>query len=250
MFNRRQFIGTCVGTGIASYALTGLASTNKVEDRMLEIPDFYDQIRLNHYYNNKRQIELPLDLRIPKDDYILSHILSKNGPERHLYGDYVGVPLFQHDEHLADDAWHVLLASVADRNIIVYDQDNTDGQCTKRLLSLMKVTMRRNSYREMGTITDIYIPANKTFNAETQYIKYYDNGIFKNICVHAEPELNLDGKLYHYMRNNLGTGIVDGKPNYIIAVNRKDINAVVMTTDNGLAGVAIMNNDSLLLGCF
>lgn len=43
-----------------------------------------------------------------------------------------------------NDGWHALLAAGLDRNILVYDSDATQGLLTKRLVSLMKVTQRRN----------------------------------------------------------------------------------------------------------
>lgn len=60
-----------------------------------------------------------------------------------------------------DDGWHTLLAAAADRNILVYDADAADGQFTKRLLSLMKIVMRRNgggnSVTAKGRLTDCYM---------------------------------------------------------------------------------------------
>ena len=43
-----------------------------------------------------------------------------------------------------DDAWHTLLAAGLDRGLMVYDSTATAGQFTKKLISLMKITMRRN----------------------------------------------------------------------------------------------------------
>ena len=43
-----------------------------------------------------------------------------------------------------DDAFHALLAAGLDRNILVYDSDAAAGYLSKRLISLLKVTMRRN----------------------------------------------------------------------------------------------------------
>jgi len=43
-----------------------------------------------------------------------------------------------------DDSWHVIQAAGFDRNILVNDSNATAGQFTKRLVSLMKLVMRRN----------------------------------------------------------------------------------------------------------
>ena len=61
-----------------------------------------------------------------------------------------------------DDGWHVLLAAATDRNIVIYDSDATAGQFTKRLISLMKVAMRRNgggnsTSVNRGKLTDLYV---------------------------------------------------------------------------------------------
>ena len=61
-----------------------------------------------------------------------------------------------------DDAWHTLLAAGVDRNILVYDADAAAGQFTKRLISLLKVVMRRNAGGnsasvKRGQLTDVYL---------------------------------------------------------------------------------------------
>mgnify|MGYP006407492061 FL=1 len=61
-----------------------------------------------------------------------------------------------------DDGWHTILAAGVDRNILVYDADAAAGQFTKRLISLLKVVMRRNAGGnsasiKRGTLTDLYL---------------------------------------------------------------------------------------------
>lgn len=60
-----------------------------------------------------------------------------------------------------DDAWRTLLLAAADRNILVYDPDAADGQITKRLISIMKTVMKRNSGGNgpvnRGRLTDIFV---------------------------------------------------------------------------------------------
>ena len=61
-----------------------------------------------------------------------------------------------------DDAWHTILAAGVDRNILVYDADAAAGQFTKRLVSLLKVVMRRNAGGnsasvKRGQLTDLYL---------------------------------------------------------------------------------------------
>ena len=61
-----------------------------------------------------------------------------------------------------DDGWHTLLAAGVDRNVLVFDGDATAGMFTKRLVSLMQVTMRRNAGGNTGSanrgrLTDLYV---------------------------------------------------------------------------------------------
>ena len=61
-----------------------------------------------------------------------------------------------------DDGWHTILAAGVDRNILVYDGDATAGMFSKRLVSLMQTTMRRNAGGNTGSanrgrLTDLYV---------------------------------------------------------------------------------------------
>jgi len=61
-----------------------------------------------------------------------------------------------------DDGWHTLLAAGTDRNILVFDADATSGLFSKRLVSLLKTVMRRNSGGNSasvgrGNLTDLYV---------------------------------------------------------------------------------------------
>jgi len=61
-----------------------------------------------------------------------------------------------------DDCWHTILAAGVDRNILVYDNDAAAGQFTKRLVSLLKIVMRRNAggnsaSLKRGQLTDVYL---------------------------------------------------------------------------------------------
>lgn len=139
--------------------------------------------------------EFPLDLLSPGDESEhVAYVSPRHGriPERAVEGDYVMVPTYEISssidwllryarearwdivsratqvleagfvKKMNDDGWHTILAAGVDRNILVYDADAAAGQFTKRLVSLMKVVMRRNaggnsaSVRR-GALTDIYL---------------------------------------------------------------------------------------------
>ena len=61
-----------------------------------------------------------------------------------------------------DDGWHTLISAGVDRNILVYDADAANGQFSRRLVSLLKLTMRRNgggnsTSISRGKLTDLFL---------------------------------------------------------------------------------------------
>jgi len=65
-------------------------------------------------------------------------------------------------EKMNRDGWHTILAAGVDRGILIHDNDAAAGQFTKRLVTLMKAIMKRNSggnsaSLNRGTLTDLYM---------------------------------------------------------------------------------------------
>lgn len=140
-------------------------------------------------------IEYPLDLVAPgtEKDYVAYTIPSQGRiPERNIEGDYVMITTYEVGSSIDwllkyardarwdivaramqileatvvkkrnDDAAHTLLTAAVDRNIVVFDGDAQIGQFTKRLVSLMKLVMRRNgggnsSSIRRGKLTDMWV---------------------------------------------------------------------------------------------
>lgn len=140
-------------------------------------------------------VEFPLDLVAPGEEAdFIAYTNPGNGriPERQVEGDYLTVPTYgitssidwllrfasearwdvvaramqlfaaSFVKKINDDGWHTLLSAAADRNIVVYDADATAGQFTKRLVSLLKTTMIRQSGGnkasvKRGRLTDIFL---------------------------------------------------------------------------------------------
>jgi len=139
--------------------------------------------------------EYPLDFYQPgmENDYV-AYSLPQEGavPQRHIGGDLVTVQTYDIGnaidwllkysrqarwnivaramevleagfvKKLNTDGWRVLLAAGVGRGILIYDNAAAAGQFTKRLVSLMKTSMRRtaggNSASEnRGRLTDLYI---------------------------------------------------------------------------------------------
>lgn len=121
--------------------------------------------------------EMPLDFLSPgTEDMFVAYAVPNQGriPEREVKSDFVTVPTYEIGNSITwllkyaknarwdvitrcmqvfeagfvkkmnDDGFHTLLAAGVDRNIVVYDAGATAGLFTKRLISLMKTTMRRN----------------------------------------------------------------------------------------------------------
>jgi hypothetical protein len=139
--------------------------------------------------------EFPLDFLAPgTEKEFVAFTIPNHGriPERHVEGDYVMVPTYdvgasidwllkyardarwdvvgramdvlqgQFVKKMNDDGWHTLLSAGADRNILIYDGDASSGMFSKRLVSLMKVVMRRNgggnsTSINRGELTDLYL---------------------------------------------------------------------------------------------
>ncbi len=133
-------------------------------------------------------IEFPLDLLVPGTERDFSaYTIPNHGriPERHIEADYIMVPTyeigssidwllkFSRDSRwdvvgramavmentfvrkMNSDGWSCVIASAVDRNIIVYDAAAVSGYFTKRLVSLMKLQMRRSGGGNTATLNPI-----------------------------------------------------------------------------------------------
>lgn len=139
--------------------------------------------------------DYPTDLFRPDNDSeFRAYTIPNQGriPERQVESDYVTVPTYDigagidfllryakearfdvvgralevleagFTKKTNDDGWHVLLYAGVDRNILVTDGNAAAGQFTKRLLSLMKLVMRRNAggnstSLNRGSLTHLYV---------------------------------------------------------------------------------------------
>ena len=139
--------------------------------------------------------EFPIDFLAPgTEKEFVAFSLPNHGyiPQRNVEGDYVMVPTYAianaidtnrkyvrdarwdvvgrmmevleagFVKKINDDVWHTIVSAGADRNIVVLDSDAAAGQFTKRLVSLMKVVMRRNgggnsTSNNRGSLTDLFV---------------------------------------------------------------------------------------------
>lgn len=139
-------------------------------------------------------LEYPLDILAPgEEDEYIAYTQPGTGriAERHIEGDYVRIPTYKNAnaidwdlkfmeqanypvmgrimdifmagfvKKINDDGWSCLISAAADRNVLVYDADANAGQFTKRVVSLAKITMRRNGGGNSASVkrsklTDIF----------------------------------------------------------------------------------------------
>jgi len=188
--------------------------------------------------------EFPLDFIAPgtEKDFV-AYTIPNHGyiPERHVEGDYVMVPTYdigasidyllkyardarwdvvgramevleaQFVKKMNDDGWHTLLAAGVDRNIIVYDNDATQGQFTKRLVSLMKTVMRRNgggnsASQNRGMLTDLYISPEAMEDIRNWGLDQVDEITRREIYVAGDGTLNRVFGINLHDRDELGVG--------------------------------------------
>ena len=149
----------------------------------------YQQVPLN----GNETFEYPLDLLAPgEEDNHIAYSIPGHGriPENAVEGDYVKIGTYQTSNSIdmllryardsgwnvvvralqvlqagfvkkfSDDGWHALITAAVDRNVAVYDADAAVGQLTKRLISLCKTVMQRQSGGngiQSGRLTDMYL---------------------------------------------------------------------------------------------
>lgn len=173
--------------------------------------------------------EFPLDLLSPGEEAdFVAYTNPQHGyiPQRVVEGDYVMIPTYgitaaidyllryarearwdiikrcgeilevSFVKKMNDDGWHTLLAAAADRNILVYDADAAAGQFTKRLISLMKVVMRRNAGGNTGSIkrgklTDIYMSPEGIEDVRNWTIDQLDDATRRQVYVAADGASSL-----------------------------------------------------------
>ncbi len=142
------------------------------------VGDIISNIFTPEEFDPAARIEYPIDFyRADNAGDFTAFVIPNQGkiPQRQVEGDYVTVPTYDIGagidyllryarearwnivsralevleagfvKKMNDDGWHTILSAGFDRNIVVSDSNATAGQFTKRLISLMKLVMRRNA---------------------------------------------------------------------------------------------------------
>ena len=226
--------------------------------------------------------EYPLDLIAPGMEG--EHIAYTNPghgriPERAVESDYVAVPTYNiassidwllryskeakwdvaaramevmragFVKKINDDAWHTLLAAGVDRNILVYDADATEGMFTKRLVSLMQVTMRRNSGGNSasggrGRLTDLYVSPEALEDVRNWGMDQVDEVTRREIYIATEngapitrifgvnlhdlDELGEGQEYQEFFENQLGGAVQENDKELVIGIDKTSNDSFVM----------------------
>lgn len=226
--------------------------------------------------------EFPLDFLSPgSEDLFVAYAVPNQGklPERQIESDYVMVPTYEIGNSITwlekyakaarwdvvgramqvfeagfvkkinDDGFHVLLASALDRNIVVYDSDADAGQFTKRLVSLAKVTMRRNgggnsTSMNRRKLTDLYLSPEAIEDVRNWGVDIIDEFTRREIYQAADGAINrifgvnlhdLDelgvGQVYqNYYTNTLAGTMPSGDVEIMLGLDLSNRGSFVMPT--------------------
>lgn len=227
-----------------------------------------------------RTYEYPVDLLNPgQEDDFRAWTNPGEGriPMRQIEGDYITVPTYGlansidwtlrlardggydivgrclqilragFEKKMSDDAWYTLISAAADRNILVYDADAANGQFTKRLVSLAKVTMRRNGGGNSASLnrsrlTDIYqspeaIEDIRNWNLDQvdeitrrEIYTAADGGITRifNVNLHDLDEFGDGADFQDFFENTLGGTMPTGDLEIAVGLDRGSNDSFIM----------------------
>ena len=196
----------------------------------------------------------------------------------------------QFTKKMNDDGWHTLISAGVDRNILVYDPDAAASQFSKRLVSLMKITMRRNgggnsSSINRGRLTDLFVSPEAIEDIRNWGVDEVDDitrrelitqegGMLTRIFqvnLHDLDELGDDQEYELFYENDLGGTLPAGDSEIVVGLDMSSDDSFVMPVRAGLQiweddtlhrqrradfygwaeqGFAVLDNRRVLLGAF
>ena len=267
--------------------------------------------------------EFPLDFLSPgtEKDFV-AYTIPNHGrlPERHVEGDYVMVPTYDIGasidwllkyardarwdvvgramdvmrqsfvKKMNDDGWHTLISAGVDRNVLLYDPDAASGQFSKRLISLMKLTMRRNgggnsSSINRGKLTDLFLSpegiedirnwgVDEVDEVTRRELITQEGGLMTRIFqvnLHDLDELGDDQEYQLFYENDLSGTLPGGDTEIVVGLDMSRNDSFFMPVRAGLQifeddtlhrqrraglygwgeqGFAVLDNRRVLLGSF
>lgn len=225
--------------------------------------------------------EFPLDFLAPgTEKEFTAYSIPNHGyiPQKHIEGDYIMVPTFDTGnsidwnlkyardarwdivgkamrtfrdgfvKKINDDSWHTIITAAADRNIVVLDSDAATGQFTKRLVSLMKLVMRRNgggnsTSINRGKLTDLYVSPEASEDVRNWNVDQVDeitrreifvaegdnaiNRIF-GINLHDLDELGEGQEYQLFYEDELGGALPAGDVELVVGLDLRNRDSFVM----------------------
>lgn len=239
--------------------------------------------------------EFPLHFLAPgTEKEFVAYSIPNHGyiPQRHIEGDYVMVPTYDIGNAIDwnlkyardarwdivgaamevfragfvkkwnDDGFHTLITAAADRNIVVIDSDAAAGQFTKRLISLMKVVMRRNGGGNFtstrgGRLTDVWLSPEALEDVRNWNVDEVDEITRREIFLSSSEDaitrifgVNLhdiyefgEGQEYQlFYENELGGSLPAGKVEILLGLDLSHNDAFVMPVREN---VQVFEDDTL-----
>jgi len=146
---------------------------------------------------------------------------------------------------LNDDAFHALLMAIVDRGIIAYDATASANQFTKRLVSVMKLVMKRNaggnSVTNNRTMTDLFLSLESLEDVRNWGLDLIPDAIRTQIynsdeglrdiygcALHGLFELGVGQEYNDYYLNNLGGLLASGDSELVIGLDLSAEDSFVM----------------------
>ena len=238
--------------------------------------------------------EFPLDFLSPgTEKEFVAYTIPNHGriPERHVEGDYVMVPTYDvgasidwllkyardarwdvvgramdvlqgsFTKKINDDGWHTLISAGADRNVMIYDADASAGQFSKRLVSLLKVIMRRNgggnsTSIDRGQLTDLYLSpegiedirnwgVDEVDPVTRRELIVGDGGLITrifNVNLHTLDELGVSQEYQDFYVNDLSGSFPGSKTELAVGLDLSSRDSFVMPVR---APVEVFEDDTL-----
>ena len=240
--------------------------------------------------------EFPLHFLAPgtEKEYV-AYSIPNHGyiPQKHIEGDYVMVSMYEIGSSIDwnlkyardarwdvvgaatdvflngftqkwnDDAWHTLITAAADRNLVVLDSDAGSGQLTKRLVSLMKLVMRRNgggNSRSMnrGMLTDLFLSPEAMDDIRNWNVDQIDEITRRQILVtegdyglsrlfgvnlHDLDELGEGQEYQLFYENELGASLPAGDVELVVGLDLRKKDSFVMPVRQ--SGVSVFADESM-----
>lgn len=261
-----EFIGMAVELPLRQGIMSG---ENGVLDIFQPVP-----------FSHGTMYQYPIDLLAPgTENDFTAWVIPREGdlPTNQVEGDFVAIPTYEVGNSISwrtsyardagyevlgrcmeileagfvkkrnDDGWRVVIAAGFDRNIVVFDSQASQGEFTKRVISLAKVTMRRNGGGNASSIqpralTDIYLSpegiegmrnwgVSEVDDVTRREIYLADDGSERlsrvfGVTLHDTFELG-EGQEYQAYYSDLGGALASGDVELMVGVNQRSSNSFI-----------------------